>query len=335
MLGALAIVALHAMRVTELAPGLAAAHARLFGLEAVLQIPLARWAVPVFLMMSGALILDPAREMPPRKLGRYVWRMAFVLLTVGLAFCLVEQVADVRAQTGVVTLTWGMAARAFLNLLEGNSWDHLWYVYALIGLYLLTPFIRGFLARATREQFRLAVALAWALLCLVPLVNLLLNTNLYQFVDLSSAVAYFMLGRYAVKYLELDWRVVAAGVASLALCCLSAGLGLRSVTGTQVAGAVALPQYGLVMPFSLMVFLALRRFLDRPQRPGGIMAGLARDSFGIYLFHPLFGHLAIWFTNYAAVPVPALQLGIFAVGVVGSVVLTRVLRLLPGFGDKL
>ena len=334
-MGALAVVALHAMRATELAPGLAAAHPLLFWVEGIAQIPLARWAVPVFFMMSGALILDPGREMPLSKVGRYVWRMAFVLLTVGLAFCLVEQVADVRVQTSVVTLTWGMAARAFLNLLEGNSWDHLWYVYALIGLYLLTPFIRGYLARVTRGQFRLAVALAWVLLCLVPLANLLLNTNIYQFVDLSSAVAYFMLGRYAVEYLELDWRVVAAGMASLALCCLSAGLGLRSVTGAQVAGAVALPQYGLVMPFSLMVFLAFRRFLDRPQRPGGAMACLARDSFGVYLFHPLFGHLAIWFTNYAAIPVPALQLGIFAVGVVGSVVLTRVLRLLSGFRDKL
>ena len=69
VLGALAIVALHAMRVTELAPGLAAAHARLFGVEAVLQIPLARWAVPVFLMVSGALLLDPGRKMPPRKIA--------------------------------------------------------------------------------------------------------------------------------------------------------------------------------------------------------------------------------------------------------------------------
>ncbi|MCH4084567.1 MAG: acyltransferase [Olsenella sp.] len=335
VLGALAIVALHAMRVTELAPGLAAAHARLFGVEAVLQIPLARWAVPVFLMVSGALLLDPGREMPPRKIGRHVWRMAFVLLTVGLAFCVMEQVADVRAQTGAITLTWGMLGRALLNLLEGNSWDHLWYVYALIGLYLLTPFIRGFQAHATRRQIGLAVVLAWALLCLVPLANLLLNVNLYQFVDLSGAVVYYMLGRYAYEYLELDWRIVAAGVASLALCCLSAGLGLRSAAGAEVAGAVALPQYGLVMPFSLMVFLAFKRFANRPQRERGIAAGLARDSFGIYLFHPLFGHLAIWFTNYGAIPVPALQLGIFVVGVLGSVAITRVLRLLPGFRGKI
>jgi hypothetical protein len=53
------------MRATELAPGLAAAHPSLFWVEGIVQIPLARWAVPVFFMMSGALILDPwARNAP-------------------------------------------------------------------------------------------------------------------------------------------------------------------------------------------------------------------------------------------------------------------------------
>ena len=66
-----------------------------------------------------------------------------------------------------------------------------------------------------------------------------------------------------------------------------------------------------------------------------VVRALARDSFGIYLIHPLFGHLAIWFFDYRALSVPALQTGIFAVGVLGSVVLTRALRLLPGFRDKI
>ena len=101
-MGALAVVALHAMRATELAPGLAAAHPSLFWVEGIAQIPLARWAVPVFFMMSGALILDPGREMPLRKVGRYIWRMAFILLTVGFAFCLMETVAKNAAHGGDV-----------------------------------------------------------------------------------------------------------------------------------------------------------------------------------------------------------------------------------------
>ncbi len=120
-MGALAVVALHAMRATELAPGLAAAHPLLFWVEGIAQIPLARWAVPVFFMISGALILDPGREMPLRKVGRYIWRMAFILLTVGFAFCLMETVAKNPDPTGAYALTPPMVGTSFLHLLQGNT----------------------------------------------------------------------------------------------------------------------------------------------------------------------------------------------------------------------
>lgn len=329
-MGALAIVALHAMRATELAPGLAAAHPTLFWVEGIVQIPLARWVVPVFFMMSGALILDPGREMPLRKLGRYIWRMVFMLLTVGFAFCLIETVAKNPTPAGAYTLTLPMVGTSLMHLLEGQSWDHLWYLYALIGLYLLTPVLRPFVRDASRRELGLAVLLAWALLALVPAANLALGVSLYRFVTLDASVAYYLAGYYAYNYLELDWRVVWAGLASLALAFLPNALSLGSL-----AGVLSLPQYGVVMPYALLVFLLLRRVLDVPMERHPVARGLARDSFGIYLIHPLFGHLAIWFLNYQALCVPALQAGIFAVGVLGSVVLTRALRLLPGFRDKI
>lgn len=329
-LGALAVVALHAMRATELAPGLAAAHPSLFWVEGIVQIPLARWAVPVFFMMSGALILDPGREMPLRKVGRYIWRMAFILLTVGFAFCLMETVAKNPGPTGAYALTPPMVGTAFLHLLQGKSWDHLWYLYALMGLYLLTPVLRPFVRDASRRELGLAVLLAWVLLALVPAANLVLGVRLYRFVTLDASVAYYLAGYYAYNYLELDWRVVAVGLASLALACLPNALSLGSL-----AGVLSLPQYGVIMPYALLVFLLLRRALDVPIERHPVVRALARDSFGIYLIHPLFGHLAIWFLDCQVLYVPALQAGIFAVGVLGSVVLTRALRLLPGFRDKI
>ena len=329
-MGARAIVALHAMRATELAPGLAAAHPTLFWVEGIVQIPLARWAVPVFFMMSGALILDPGREMPLRKVGRYIWRMAFVLLTVGFAFCLMETVAKSPGPAGAYALTPPMLGASLMHLLEGKSWDHLWYLYALIGLYLLTPVLRPFVRDAGRRELGLAVLLAWVLLALLPAANLVLGVRLYRFVTLDASVAYYLAGYYAYNYLELDWRVVAAGLASLVLACLPNALSLG-----PLAGVLSLPQYGVIMPYALLVFLLLRRVLDVPMERHPVARALARDSFGVYLMHPLFGHLAIWFIDYRALSVPALQAGIFVAGVLGSVALTRALRLLPGFRDKI
>ena len=169
--------------------------------------------------------------MPLRKVGRYIWRMVFILLTVGFAFCLVETVAKNPDPTGAYALTPPMVGTSFLHLLQGKSWDHLWYLYALIGLYLLTPVLRPFVRDASRRELGLAVLLAWALLALVPAANLVLGVRLYRFVMLDASVAYYLAGYYAYNYLALDWRIVAAGLASLALACLPNVLSLGSLAG--------------------------------------------------------------------------------------------------------
>ena len=44
---------------------------------------LVRWAVPVFIMISGFLLLQPAKEISNRKLRHYIIRMALTLLILG------------------------------------------------------------------------------------------------------------------------------------------------------------------------------------------------------------------------------------------------------------
>ena len=310
-------------------PELVAKNPQLFWIEDLVEVPLARWAVPAFLMISGALLLDPGREFGPRKMGRYLWRMAFILLTIGYAFCVIETVATSSKAGGSFALTPPMLASSFLKLLEGKSWDHLWYLYALIGLYLLTPVLRPFVAQASRRELGATVLVAWTLMLLTPAVNLVLGIDLYPFLGADSSVVYYLAGYYAFNYLELDGRVVMVGLASLACACLP------NVLGSPAAGTITLPQYGVVLPYATLVFLSFRRFLDTPIEGHRVWRGLARDSFGIYLLHPLFGHLVLWFMDVGMVPVTVLQLAIFVLDVVGAVLLTRLLRLLPCYRKKL
>ena len=49
------------------------------------------WAVPCFLMVTGALLLDPAREIGPKKLfGKYIKRMVEALVVFTLIFTLIK-----------------------------------------------------------------------------------------------------------------------------------------------------------------------------------------------------------------------------------------------------
>lgn len=107
------------------------------------------WAVPSFLMISGSLLLDTKKTISLKKLyGKYIRRMLIILFTFGLAFSWLEIVFDSK-NISIVQLP-----NALLRVLTGNTWAHMWYIYCLIGLYVLLPVYKLIVDRASNEQLR-------------------------------------------------------------------------------------------------------------------------------------------------------------------------------------
>lgn len=285
---------------------------------------LSRWCVPVFLMISGALLLDPAKEVGLAKLRRYVGRMLFVICSFGFVFALMQEYVDIGPG-------WEMVLVAARDVVFQQSWDHLWYVYAMVGLYAVTPVLRAFTAHASREEFRWVLGFALGFSLAVPTLNALLGWNLTTFfLGFSSCFAYYLLGWYAHAYLRYSWKW---GVGALVCVAAMAALTAWGTTrGLAQTGQVYAPESPLVLVYALAIFLALRRFLDAvPIASCPPLAAVARYSFGIYIIHPLFGHVALLFANPLDYPVGAFELVLFAVSVVGSIAITWLLKHLPGF----
>ena len=91
---------------------------------------LIQWAVPVFLMISGNLLLH-SNKITFAKIKKMTIRMGTVLILFGSAFALLEQVFERK------TLKIGMLPNSILLTLQQKSWSHLWYLYVLIGIYLI------------------------------------------------------------------------------------------------------------------------------------------------------------------------------------------------------
>lgn len=323
-LGALAVVALHVVVTTARVDAFWNVQQDVFFVEGIACIPLARGAVPAFFMMSGALMLDPAREMGWRKVGRHVWRLCFVLLTWGFAFSLVEAALDAGG------LSPAVVGEAAVNTLGGRSWDHLWFLYALLVLYAITPILRPWVARASRQELGLATLVLWGALCVAPTLSLLLGVGVLDWVRLPYSLVYYLAGLYAHRYLRLDGRVVVAGVAA---CLAMAALRLLHVPNADDA---VMPQYAFALPLGVLALCLLRRLVgetDISSRP--VMRVLADYSFGIYVLHPLFCHLVVWFARPEAWPLGLLQAFMFVASIVGSVALSWLCRQIPCLGDKL
>ncbi len=98
------------------------------------------WCVPVFLLISGYLFLNPDRKITMGKmLGRYCRRIALALLVFGVPYACLEQIATERC------FRWRMIGNSFLMVVRGESWSHLWYLYLILFLYLLTPGLKKLL----------------------------------------------------------------------------------------------------------------------------------------------------------------------------------------------
>ena len=318
--GCVAIVFLHVITSMHSALGYGVLDAARTFVGGALVIVLGRWAVPAFLMVTGALLLDPAKDVGRERLVRYVSRMVFVLCTFGLVFCLIESVVDHGG------LSLAVVGEALLHLLTARSWGHLWYVYALLGLYLLTPALRQLTVEGRRRALEVALAVLYVGVLGTLTVLHLLGRTVYLPVNLLPATFYYLLGWYTWHYLRLDARTAGLGVASVALLLVCQALDY---------GELALPEYCLVAPYGVLVFLLFARNAVEPVERYPLVAALADRSFGIYVVHPLFLHVIVRTVDPLAFPVGAYALLAFAVTLGGSVLLVDLVRRIPGFASRI
>lgn len=100
------------------------------------------WCVPVFLLISGYLFLNPERKFSFRDmLFKYCRRVVAALFLFGVPFAWIELL--IREKTFRGDMLWQGVAM----VLRGESWSHLWYLYLILFLYLVTPLLRCLLKR--------------------------------------------------------------------------------------------------------------------------------------------------------------------------------------------
>lgn len=259
---------------------------------------LVKWAVPCFLMISGALLLDPNKKIDFVWIRNHLLRMVGVLLTFGVAYALMELVFSSRS------LSVAMLFRALLNTAEGESWSHLWYIYTLIGLYLVTIPLK-YAVQGLGEK-----GLRWLLVVLVignfliPSVNAMFGLRLVRFMVLDEYVTYYLLG----YYLSTGKRVRPAPLFVLLLVATGA-MALLEVGAIQQTGAAHPINDGarsvLGLAQSVSIFLLIKNLCEDGERQtGAVCRQICACSFGIYLIHPFFIHLLYKVVGFTPLSMP-------------------------------
>ncbi len=125
------------------------------------------WAVPSFLMVTGALLLNPEKEITLQKLfGKYIFRVAAALLL----FCVIYRVFDIIA--GHEVFTAAAVMQGVLDFFRGSGWQQLWYLYLLIGLYLLMPFYKKIAKYSSDTELKYLMAVYVVFVSILPVLNI-------------------------------------------------------------------------------------------------------------------------------------------------------------------
>ena len=341
-LGALGVVLLHVFTSTSLCIMDDISYTRLAAYNAV-GILAGRWAVPAFFMITGYLLLDPAKEVSPKKACKYAMRMVGVLLTFGVFFSLLEEVALCR-ENGA-PLGMAVVSRAIVDVLTASSWDHLWYVYALVVVYLLVPPIRRISNRLGSRRFAFLTAALFTCVLVVPtflrLWLFLGGNDVYATEDgpiafvqnVTIGITCFCVGG-CMRQMRGSLFAIVTGLLSLLVMMASSIACTIAKEGDL--GFIFLQGSCFACAYALGVLSVLQRVLGNTTvRNESMVDCLAKDSFGIYLFHPLFVHLVLMIVDPLSFPPILFEALLYVAVVAASIVLTRLLRHAPLLGGLL
>ena len=261
-------------------------------------------AVPLFLMVSGSLLLDRTVEVVPfyrKRFGKVLlpflaWSCVFIL-------CLWFAGRGLKDGTPV---TWFSAIGA---LLSGNVCGHFWFMYMLIALYLIVPFLSVFVRNASKNMLIGFLTLWFVTIVIFPVLNIFAKDTLgIEGIVGSSpplergwilySIGFFVAG-YVLKDIVIPkrWAVIAI----LAWFCLALTQVNTYLRGTYpdssmsfyltLLGKYVLLIVGHPITMSFIAFLGLRSLGNIPSstsRFTQVIVNFAPMTFGIFLCHNLF-----------------------------------------------
>lgn len=286
---------------------------------------LVRCCVPLFVMMTGVLLLPVRTGLDPfyrKRIGRILPPLVFWSVVLPLLFFVyyryiastASPIIDPASYTAGATLT-----KLYTFVFNFNfDTTPLWYLYMLIGLYLVMPILSAWLQQASRQEVK-RVLYVWGVSLVLPYVKMaapllgytgnfgnmgilgVCDWNAFgTFYYVSGFIGYLLLAYYLVKYPPAwSWKrtlaiTVPMFVAGYLITSLGFVLTQEHFPGNYANLEIIWLFAGInVFMMTFPVFVIVQKI----KVPASAwLARAASLSFGIYLCHFIFVQVAYdWF----------------------------------------
>lgn len=238
----------------------------------------ARTGVPLFLMISGVLMLSAEST---RNITQF-YKKSLLHIAVPLVFWNIAYFIF-RWARGYAEFDIKLLLDQFLNC--GTEY-HLWYLYTIIGIYLIAPFLKILTDNLNDKQ------LVWLLFLMLfgttirPFINTVTPFYIYFFEPLFNGyVACFMMG-YVLCNIKCDLKTVIWFLIAGILGFLGSVILNHINSSANEINLVANNGYSLChFALASAIFMTSKFIFSERTFLKGIVTALSKASFGIYLTH--------------------------------------------------
>lgn len=316
---------------------------------------LCRVSVPLFMMISGVLLLPTSMRLGAfysKRLKRILVPFIFWSLTAPFLFYFLVNTINTVSPT-IIPEAHSLKATlkyTYLWLFNFNfATIPYWYIYMLLGVYLIIPLISDWVRSATRKELHIILGI-WLFTTIIPYLELsapffgykgnygsmgifgVCSWNTFgTFHYLSGFLGYLLLGHYLVKF-PVKWSFNKTLIISILLFAVGYAITLKGFMFTRVTFPENFNALEIIWSFTslnvLMMTLACFFVFQklRIKGEGKFLAKVSEATYGVFLAHFIIVYI-LFELIFPNILMPAILL-IPTVGLSAFVVTTALVMLL-------
>lgn len=294
------------------------------------------WEIPAFVMISGRFFLDPEREVSIKRVRRAIMRMCVAFVVWNLVYQFYYIFSGTYSD-----LNW---KGILMQVIQGPY--HFWYIYMIIGIYLLIPFLRRIAEKKWLMEYFIVLFIVFGTLTnygpLLPIVGDTIGT-ISEHISFHFALGYtgyFVAGYYLHRYPLSEKYEIPIYIMGIVLWLGAAGLTVLYATYFDIHDELfvkyLMPNVA-IESFAIYTFF-IKRVSKWKFKPGlvALIEKLSEYSAGIYYIHALILELFALAGFSPLVASPLIMVPLLALlAVILSSVMIHMIRKIPRIGLKI
>jgi surface polysaccharide O-acyltransferase-like enzyme len=240
---------------------------------------LSRAAVPVFVMISGAIFLSSSKEIDIKSF--FIKRSLKILIPLAGWSVLYLLLKMFYFKTIPVSIT-----HAIKLFLTDEVHYHFWYLYMIAGIYLITPIVHMYIRNATKKNVTYFLVLWFIHSVILKLISYMFGISVpIELNYVTGYVGYFILGYYLATYMS---HKVIKRISVILFFVSVIATALLTTFSSMEEGKFYSYWYEYFSPTVGLTAVSLFLMVQSVNKPLPNYLNLLNEtSLGIYLLHPL------------------------------------------------